>query len=133
MVKHVEGLRANLQLRTFPLGNPEVLHDGEVRVKEVRTVDLVTALVSVRCDSARSDRRRELCTAEASWIGAVVIEAIRGTARQLPDRGVREKRIAVVESAEQSAGCAVDDREGGTRVREECTRECPVGEQIEPF
>lgn len=44
MVEQIEKLQAHADFGAFPVWDVEILHDGEVRVEEVRPVELVSAL-----------------------------------------------------------------------------------------
>jgi len=49
MVEEVKGLDSNLQVGRFPMGDPEALRDGEIRICVARSIHRVAATLAESC------------------------------------------------------------------------------------
>src|SRR6185437_33750 len=69
MIQNVEELQSDAEVARFVDRNVEVLHDGQVGVKVVRTPYLVTTLVSPAIDGVRSTCCQRCLEAGKLWAG----------------------------------------------------------------
>src|SRR5205823_9317916 len=119
MVQDVESLSANLKFRGLPLGDAEVLHQGQVGIEEVRAINLIATLVAECCHATGDHGRSEFRRSHASGGGLETIEHIRGTAVEWSNVGVSKEGIAVTVAGQGSAGSAIGDSEGQSGAEEE--------------
>src|SRR4051812_5513247 len=131
MVQDVKGLRSDLKFRALPVGESEVLHERQVGVEEIRTIDLVAALVAKTGNTACVDGCGELTAVHAWRSRGEIVEHVGTAAGERSHVGVRENSVAVVEAVQHAGGSAVDYGERQSGAHEECSGKGPVKERVQ--
>jgi len=129
--RNIEGLSADLKFRAFPLGDPKILHQRQVCVKEVRAVDLVTTLVAEGCNATGDNRRSKFGGSHAGRGGFEAVLDVCGTAVDGANAGVREERVAITIAGQSSTRSAIRHRKWQPGPEEESAGEGPVCQEIQ--
>src|ERR1700751_1732535 len=122
MVKQVEELETDTELRGFPMRDVEVLHHGEIGVEELRSVELVAALCAETGGGGREHRIGEAWRIDSvgtarCWSSAEVVSEDESTCAV--------QRAAIVIGCQIRGSVTVHDRERQTTTREDGSGDLP--------